>query len=76
MAPRKSFLLRISADLWEELSRWAADDFRSVNGQIEYLLQRAVDERRGRRREPAAAEGDSGDSKESPSESEALASEE
>jgi hypothetical protein len=32
--------------LWEELERWAADEFRSVNGQIEYLLQRAVDERR------------------------------
>lgn len=62
MAPRKSFLLRISAELWDDLSRWAADDFRSVNGQIEYLLQRAVDERRGKRREPTPeAQGDADD---------------
>jgi hypothetical protein len=46
MAPRKAFLLRISPALWEELERWAAGEFRSVNGQIEYLLQQAVNERR------------------------------
>ena len=45
MAQRKSFLLRISPELWDSLSRWAAAEFRSVNGQIEFLLQRAVDER-------------------------------
>jgi hypothetical protein len=45
MAERKKFLLRISPSLWEELNRWAAREFRSVNGQIEFLLQRAVDER-------------------------------
>jgi hypothetical protein len=50
MPPRKKFLLRISPALWDELNRWAAREFRSVNGQIEFLLQRAVDERRGRRR--------------------------
>ena len=46
MAERKKFLLRIRPELWEQLSRWAAQEFRSVNGQIEFLLQRAVDERR------------------------------
>ena len=46
MAQRKKFLLRISPALWEELNRWAAQDFRSVNGQIEFLLQQAVRERR------------------------------
>jgi len=46
MAQRKKFLLRMSPTLWEELNRWAAQEFRSVNGQIEFLLQRAVDERR------------------------------
>jgi hypothetical protein len=45
MSERKKFLLRISPSLWEELNRWAAREFRSVNGQIEFLLQRAVDER-------------------------------
>jgi hypothetical protein len=46
MAQRKKFLLRISPALWEELNRWAAQEFRSVNGQIEFVLQRAVDQRR------------------------------
>lgn len=53
MAERKKFLLRISQELWEELNRWAAQDFRSVNGQIEFLLQRAVDERRRSRTKQA-----------------------
>ena len=35
----------------EQLNRWAAQEFRSVNGQIEFLLQRAVDERTKRGRE-------------------------
>ena len=38
MATRKSFLLRISPELYETLERWAADELRSVNAQIEYLL--------------------------------------
>ncbi len=48
MAPRKQLLLRINPELWEELNRWASDEFRSVNGQIEFLLKRAVDDRRGK----------------------------
>ena len=52
MAERKKFLLRISPSLWEELNRWAAAEFRSVNGQIEFVLQRAVDERRKQRPSP------------------------
>jgi hypothetical protein len=51
MPARKSLLLRIRPELWEELNRWAAEDFRSVNGQIEFLLQRASDERLGKRGE-------------------------
>jgi hypothetical protein len=46
VAARKPFLLRISPELWEELSRWAADELRSVNGHIEFLLRQAVRERR------------------------------
>jgi len=48
MSERKKFLLRMSPALWKVLNRWAAKEFRSVNGQIEFLLQRAVDERRNR----------------------------
>jgi hypothetical protein len=50
MAERKKFLLRMSPMLWKALNRWAAEEYRSVNGQIEFLLQRAVDERRAKPR--------------------------
>ena len=43
---RKPFLLRLPPDLWKELERWAADELRSVNGQIEYLLRQAVAKRK------------------------------
>jgi hypothetical protein len=43
---RKSFLLRVSPELWKELERWAADDLRSINGQIEFLLRQAVAKRK------------------------------
>jgi hypothetical protein len=46
MAEKKKFLLRIDAALWNDLQAWAADELRSVNGQIEYLLKRAVQARR------------------------------
>jgi hypothetical protein len=42
MKPRKSFLLRISPELYEALEAWAQQEFRSVNGQIEYVLKEAV----------------------------------
>lgn len=44
---RKSFLLRLPPELWKELEKWAADELRSVNGQIEYLLRQAVREHKG-----------------------------
>ena len=47
MAERKQFLLRLDPALWADLERWAADDLRSVNAQIEYLLRAAVRSRRG-----------------------------
>jgi hypothetical protein len=43
---KKPFLLRIPAELWNELEKWAADDLRSVNAQIEYLLRQAVAKRK------------------------------
>ena len=47
MAVRKAFPLRISPELYEELRRWAETEFRSVNGQIEFLLRDAVRRKRG-----------------------------
>ena len=43
---KKQIPLRLSDSLFKELSRWAEDDFRSLNGQIEYLLTEAVKIRR------------------------------
>jgi len=42
LAERKSFLLRISPELYGVLEKWAADELRSVNAQIEFLLMDAV----------------------------------
>ncbi|MDQ1912105.1 hypothetical protein RAC89_17100 [Paenibacillus sp. GD4] len=42
MASKKSFPLRLDPKLYEILERWAADEFRSVNGHIEYLLRDAA----------------------------------
>jgi hypothetical protein len=47
MEARKQFLLRIDPALWKDLESWAADELRSVNGQIEYLLKQAVLKRKG-----------------------------
>lgn len=41
---RKSYLLRINEELWDDVNRWASLEFRSVNGQIELILKRAVDD--------------------------------
>ena len=43
---KKQVLLRLSTTLWKELASWAEDDFRSINGQIEYLLTECVRRRK------------------------------
>lgn len=53
MAEKKSFLLRIDAQTLEQLKRWADDDFRSLNGQLEYLLQKALRDAKRDARAPA-----------------------
>ncbi|EKQ68985.1 hypothetical protein OsccyDRAFT_1588 [Leptolyngbyaceae cyanobacterium JSC-12] len=42
MSEKKKFLLRIDQELYSVLEKWAADDLRSVNAQVEYLLQKAA----------------------------------
>lgn len=42
MAEKKKFLLRIDPDLYDTLERWASDEFRSANAQIEFLLRQAT----------------------------------
>ncbi|MGE0354842.1 MAG: hypothetical protein AB7I33_06770 [Gemmatimonadales bacterium] len=51
MAERKAFLLRIDPALYDALQRWASDDLRSLNAQIEFLLRRSL-QQAGRLRPP------------------------
>jgi hypothetical protein len=57
MAERKSFLLRIDGEVLEGVRRWADGDLRSLNGQIEFLLRKALAEA-GRRGHSGAASGE------------------
>ena len=56
MAERKAFLIRIERDVLDAVQRWASDDLRSLNAQIEFLLRRALREsgRVGKAGEPGA----------------------
>jgi hypothetical protein len=51
VAERKPFLIRIDADVLEAIQRWANDDLRSLNAQIEFLLRRAL-QQAGRLKSP------------------------
>lgn len=42
MATKKSFVLRIDEDTFKALEKWASDEFRSVNGQMEWLIDKAL----------------------------------
>ena len=42
--PKKRFVLRVDEDTMRALERWSADEFRSVNGQLEYIINRALKE--------------------------------
>jgi hypothetical protein len=44
MSKKKSFVLRLDPDIYEALEKWAADEFRSTNGQIEWALNKALKE--------------------------------
>lgn len=48
---KKQVLLRLSPELWSKIAAWAEEDFRSINGQIEYLLSQAVERKRSGKRD-------------------------
>jgi len=58
VSDKKSFVLRIDTDTYKALEKWAADDFRSVNGQIEYLLDKALKDA-GRKKSPGSSSASS-----------------
>lgn len=45
---KKQMLLRLSPSLWNDIAAWAEEDFRSINGQVEFLLTKCVNERKKR----------------------------
>ncbi len=51
MAAKKTFVLRIDEDVYKALEQWAADEFRSVNGQIEFIVDDAL-KKIGRKKKP------------------------
>jgi hypothetical protein len=57
MAGKKSFVLRIDEDIYKALEKWAADDFRSTNGQIEWLIDKALKET-GRKKKKGSTNDD------------------
>lgn len=58
MAERKSFLLRLDERTLLALKRWADDDLRSINGQVEFLLRRALEQAGRLNREKAPPDSD------------------
>lgn len=55
MAKRKQYPLRIDSDVWAGIEKWAADDLRSVNAQVEFILRRALKDA-GRLKQPGSEE--------------------
>ncbi len=50
MQEKKPFALRLSKEMMAEIERWASEEFRSVNGQIEYILSEAIKNRKKKKR--------------------------
>ena len=46
MSKKKTFVLRIKPETMEAVEKWAADDFRSINGQLEWIIHRALKDAR------------------------------
>lgn len=63
MAAKKSFVLRLDEDVYKALEKWAADEFRSVNGQLEWIIDNAM-KTAGRKKESKKPPPIKGDNKE------------
>lgn len=42
MSKKKQFVLRLNEDMYKQIEKWAADEFRSVNGQLEWIIHKAL----------------------------------
>ena len=57
LADKKNFILRINEETFRQLEKWAADEFRSVNGQIEWIIDKALKDA-GRKKKEQGENGD------------------
>ncbi|MDY0101857.1 MAG: DNA-binding protein [Lentimicrobium sp.] len=57
MAQKKSFALRIDPELLEAVEKWAADEFRSTNGQLEFIISKALKDARRLKVKPIQQNG-------------------
>jgi hypothetical protein len=57
MSQKKSFVLRLDDEMMKQLEKWAADEFRSINGQIEWILDQSL-KKAGRRKKNSLHEKD------------------
>jgi hypothetical protein len=62
MGVKKNFVLRLDEAMYKAVEKWAADDFRSVNGQIEWLIDKALKEA-GRKKDTADTKPQKGGAK-------------
>lgn len=53
---KKNFVLRIDEDMYKLLEKWAQDEFRSVNGQVEYIIHKALVEANRKKKKDVAKE--------------------
>ena len=60
MSTKKSFVLRLDENVYKALEQWAVDDFRSVNGQMEWLIDKALKEagRKSKNKTSGKSKGD------------------
>ena len=56
MGEKKSFVLRLNAESYAALEKWAADEFRSVNGQLEFIIDKALKDAKRLKKEQKNAE--------------------
>lgn len=57
MAAKKTFVLRIDEDTFKAIERWASDEFRSVNGHLEWLIDKALKDAKRKKRTSPTEDG-------------------
>ena len=57
MSSKKNFVIRIDEDTFKMLEKWAADEFRSVNGQIEWIIDKALKDAKRKKPLPSSQKG-------------------